>query len=63
MNTWRVTEALVSFSRLKEILPQMTEEEVLRAIELEEETLRRKSLLVLLRRRAVRFYRMKQQEK
>lgn len=55
MDNWRVGEALVSLSRLKEILPQMTEEEVIKAIALEEETHRRASLLVLLRRQAKRF--------
>lgn len=55
MDNWRVGEALVSLSRLKEILPQMTEEEVVKCIALEEETHRRASLLVLLRRQAKRF--------
>ena len=59
MNEWRVSEALVSFSRLREILPQMTEEEIIRAIALEEETRRRQSVLKLLYRQARRLSRNK----
>lgn len=59
MNEWRVSEALVSFSRLREILPQMTEEEIIRAIALEEETHRRQSVLKLLYRQARRLSRSK----
>ena len=59
MNDWRVSEALVSFSRLREILPQMTEEEIIRAIALEEETRRRQSVLKLLYRQARRLSRNK----
>ena len=59
MNDWRVSEALVSFSRLREILPQMTEEEIVRAIALEEETRRRQSVLKLLYRQARRLSRNK----
>ncbi len=55
MNEWRVSEALVSFRRLREILPQMTEEEIIRAIALEEETHRRQSVLKLLYRQARRL--------
>ena len=59
MNDWRVSEALVSFSRLREILPQMAEEEIIRAIALEEETHRRQSVLKLLYRQARRLSRNK----
>lgn len=59
MNEWRVSEALVSFRRLREILPQMTEEEIIRAIALEEETRRRQSVLKLLYRQARRLSRNK----
>ena len=45
MNSWRITEALVSFRRLKDVIHEMTEEEIVRAIALEEESLRRKSIL------------------
>ena len=55
MNEWRVSEALVSFRRLGEILPQMTEKEIIRAIALEEETRRRQSVLKLLYRQARRL--------
>ena len=59
MNEWRVSEALVSLRRLLEILPQMTEEEIIRAIALEEETHRRQSVLKLLYRQARRLSRNK----
>jgi len=59
MNEWRVSEALISFRRLLEILPQMTEEEIIRAIALEEETRRRQSVLKLLYRQARRLSRNK----
>lgn len=59
MNNWRVTEALISLRRLREILPQMTEEEIVRAIALEEETHRRQSILKLLYRQARRLSRNK----
>ena len=59
MNEWRVSEALISFRRLLEILPQMTEGEVIRAIALEEETHRRQSVLKLLYRQARRLSRNK----
>ena len=59
MNAWRVSEALVSFRRLREILPQMTEKEIIRAIALEEETHRRQSVLKLLYRQARRLSRNK----
>ena len=59
MNDWRVSEALVSFRRLGEILPQMTEKEIIRAIALEEETRRRQSVLKLLYRQARRLSRNK----
>ena len=59
MNEWRVSEALISFRRLLEILTQMTEEEIIRAIALEEETHRRQSVLKLLYRQARRLSRNK----
>lgn len=59
MNNWRVTEALISLRRLREILQQMTEEEIVRAIALEEETHRRQSVLKLLYRQARRLSRNK----
>ena len=59
MNNWRVTEALISLRRLREILSQMTEEEIVRAIALEEETHRRQSVLKLLYRQARRLSRNK----
>lgn len=59
MNEWRVSEALISFRRLLEILPQMTEGEIIRAIALEEETHRRQSVLKLLYRQTRRLSRNK----
>lgn len=52
MNEWRISEALTSVRRLGAVLLQMTEDEVVRAIALEEESLRRSSILQRLRRRA-----------
>jgi len=52
MNTWRISEALTSYRRLSAVVNEMTEEEVVRAIALEEESLRRWSVLQRLRRRA-----------
>lgn len=52
MEAWRIAEALHSVRHLLVVLEQMTEEELVRAIALEEETLRRKSILERLRRRA-----------
>lgn len=45
MNEWRLSEALLSVRRLNAVASQMTEEEIVRAISLEEESLRRKSIL------------------
>lgn len=52
MNQWRLNEALTSYRRLEEVVNEMTEEEVVRALALEEESLRRHSILQRLKRRA-----------
>lgn len=52
MNTWRISEALVSVRRLTNVIREMTAEELVRAIALEEESLRRNSILQRLHRQA-----------
>lgn len=52
---WYIDEALHSFSRLLRVLPQMTEEEVLEALQLESESRRRKSIIDRLIGRAARI--------
>lgn len=55
MIQWRISEALTSFRRLEAVVNNMSEEEVVRAIALEEEGLRRSSILNRLNRRARAF--------
>lgn len=50
MNEWRISEALKSTRQLEERIYQLTGDEVAKAIELEEATLRRPSILKRLRR-------------
>ena len=45
MNTWRIARALDSFRHLAEVIDQMTEQEIVQVIKLEEAGGRRKSLL------------------
>lgn len=49
---WHVSEALHSFRRLKSILDELTEEEVLAALKIEHGSLRRQSVIQLLTKRA-----------
>lgn len=55
INNWRVGQALLSVSRLNEILPELTEEEVLACLELEARSRRRHSVLTRLISRAARL--------
>lgn len=52
MNDWRISEALTSVRRLEGVIDQMTDSEVVRAIALEEASLRRTSILQRLHRKA-----------
>lgn len=52
---WYVSEALTSYARLTELLPELTEEEVLACLELEAASTRRESVLDRLISRAVRL--------
>ena len=52
---WYVDEALRSVGRLNEVLPDMTEAEVLKCLDLESQTARRKSIIDRLISRAVRL--------
>lgn len=52
---WHIAQALHSVSRLNEILPELTEAEVLACLELESSTLRRRSIIDRLISRAVRL--------
>lgn len=61
MNNWRISEALVSVRRLQGVIREMTEEEIVRAIALEEEALRRQSILQRLYRQARVIARTKHQ--
>lgn len=52
---WHIDKALASYPSLKEVLNELTQEEVLRALELESATLRRQSIIKRLIQRAVRL--------
>jgi hypothetical protein len=53
---WHVAKALSSVRSLREILPDLTEEEVLHVLNLEKQTLMRKHVTDLLVNRAVKLY-------
>lgn len=55
VSKFRITEALTSFGRLNAVLAELTEEEVLAALELEAATQRRQSVIDRLISRAVRL--------
>jgi hypothetical protein len=56
---WHVTEALSSMRRLHELIDELTEEEVLAALELESGSQRRSSIVDRLISRAVRLNELK----
>lgn len=60
---WYLSEALVSYRRLVDIIDQLTEEEVLACLELETGSRRRQSVTGVLIKRAVRLYSTRLQEK
>ncbi len=53
---WHVAKALTSVRQLREILPELTEEEVLHVLNLEVQTLSRKHIIDLLVNRATQIY-------
>lgn len=53
---WYVSEALHSFRRLKSVLDELTEEEVLAALKLEHGSRRRHTLIGVLTARAEQFH-------
>jgi hypothetical protein len=52
---WHVQEALASYTSLQTMMSELTEQEVLRALEVEHRTRRRRSILDRLIARAVRL--------
>lgn len=52
---WYINQALESYSSLRTVLDELTEEEVLAALKLESATLRRRSMISRLISRAVRL--------
>ena len=52
---WHVSQVLSSVSRLNEVLPELTEDEVLAALDLESQSRRRRSITNRLISRAVRM--------
>ncbi len=56
---WRVTEALSSMRRLNELIDDLSEEEVIAALELESGSQRRRSIVDRLISRAVRLNELK----
>lgn len=59
MRKWHVAEALTSVRRLKAILQELTEEEVLHALSMEKQTLNRESIVSILITQAIKFYKEK----
>lgn len=55
VNKWRIDEALTSFTRLNDIIDELTEEEVFACLDLESASRRRKSLINRLISRATRI--------
>lgn len=52
---WHIDQALASYPSLKRVLGELTEEEVLAALDLESATMRRRSVIDRLISRAVRL--------
>jgi regulator of replication initiation timing len=52
---WYINQALESYSSLRTVLDELTEEEVLAALKLESATLRRRSMISRLISRAIRL--------
>ena len=60
---WYLSEALVSYRRLADVIDELTEEEVLACLDLEAASQRRQSVTDTLTKRAVRLYSNRLQEK
>jgi hypothetical protein len=60
---WYISEALASVRRLTQVLPELTEEEVLACLDLEAGSQRRQSVTDILITRAARLYLNRLQEK
>lgn len=60
---WYLSEALVSYRRLADVITELTEEEVLACLDLEVASQRRQSVTDTLIKRAVRLYSTRLQEK
>lgn len=56
MNDWLITEALTSVRRLRQVIDELTEEEVLAALKLELGSCRRKHVVILLQTKARKLY-------
>lgn len=56
---WHLDQALASYPSLKRVLNELTQEEVLAALDLESKTMRRRSLMDRLISRAVRLNELK----
>ncbi len=54
-----MSKALSSVRGLREILPELTEDEVLKVLSIEKQTLMRKHIIDLLVKRAVKIYKEK----
>ena len=59
LRKWHVNEALASVRRLRAIMPELTEAEVLHVLELEQQTLQRKHVVELLINQATKLYKEK----
>jgi hypothetical protein len=55
INDWNVSQALSSMARLTELLPELTEADVIAALELESRSRRRRSVINRLISRATRL--------
>jgi len=60
---WYLSEALVSYRRLLDVVDELTEEEVLACLDLETASQRRQSVTDILTKRAVRLYSIRLLEK
>ena len=61
MRKWHVNEALASVRRLKAVLGDLTEDEVLHVLKMEKQTLQRKHVIKLLINQATKLYERKLQ--
>ena len=59
LRKWHVAEALASVRRLRQILPQLTEEEVLHVLTIEQQTRGRQHVIKILTSQALKLYKEK----